>query len=90
MTATTRTALKWKAALALIFIIIASIMNWNWVWGILFIFWAINDLILGETHLVERITRADNPPIYWLTIVAWFVLSAFMFVPEAFWQSLGG
>lgn len=75
--------IKWKALLALFFIITATLMNWLWVWGILFLIWAAIDLISGETHLMERVTRAENPKVYGLIVVTWIILSIFSLMPAA-------
>ena len=38
---------KWKAALVLVIIYIATAMGWNWVWGVLFLSWTIPSLYSG-------------------------------------------
>ncbi len=75
------TNFKWKTILALILLIIAIVMNWSWVWGILFLFWGVFDLLNQETYFVERITRAENPVLYWIIVITWLVLSVFSFWP---------
>lgn len=71
---------KWKTVLALIAVYLAVIMGWNWVWGLLFIMWTIPALYSGRTHLVEEITRDENPMFYWIIIGTWIALSIFMIV----------
>jgi len=76
-----RKPIKWKTILALVLIFIGSIMGWSWVWGVLFLFWAGTDIIYQETHLIEQITRSENPILYWVVVVNWIVLSLFSFIP---------
>jgi len=76
-----RKTIKWKTILALVLIFIGSIMGWSWVWGVLFLFWAGTDIIYQETHLIEQITRSENPILYWIVVVNWIVLSLFSFIP---------
>lgn len=73
--------IKWKTILALILIIAGVILNWSWIWGALFLFWAGTDLIYQETHLVEVIKRAENPILYWLVVVTWILLAIISFFP---------
>jgi len=72
----------------LILIILATLMGWDWVWAVLFLFWAGSDLLAGETHLIEQVTRKQNPITYWLIVVTWIVLSGLILVPDSVWQSM--
>ena len=45
-----------------------------WIWGILFIFWAIPAFLTGETHLVGSVPRDTQPVVFWLVTVLWIVL----------------
>ena len=86
MTSNRKPVFKWRTILSLILIAVAVAVNWTWVWGILFLIWSIQDLISQEAFLVERIARAENPVLYWIIIVTWFLLSVVSFIPERWWQ----
>ena len=73
--------MKWKSILAIVAIIVATIMNWNWVWGILFSLWAVNDIILGGTYFVEYVARKEHPVIFWTIITLWLFFALYMFAP---------
>ncbi|RMH48613.1 MAG: hypothetical protein D6694_00300 [Gammaproteobacteria bacterium] len=73
------TSFKWRTLIALLLIANAVMMDWNWIWGLLFLYWLVLDLIYQETHLVERVTRDENPVLYWVIIFTWFFLSLFSF-----------
>ena len=67
--------IKWRTILGLILVWIASILNWQWIWGILFLIWIIPDLYTGETYFMEPINKKDNPLLYWLIMISWVSLS---------------
>ncbi len=66
---------KWKTLLGLFAIVLAVLFDWGWAWGVLFLAWTITGIKSRETFFVERITRADNPGLYWTLIASWILLS---------------
>ncbi len=68
--------------LALAVLWIAVAMDWNWVWGVLFILWTIPALRTGRTHLLEEVDRARNPILYWLIVSTWMLLSAYLIASD--------
>jgi len=73
---------KWPTVLALVIIYIAVIFGWNWVWGILFLIWTVPSLYSGEIHLVQSITKKENPILFWLIILTWLGLSALLILGD--------
>ena len=73
---------KWKTIVALLIIYAAVILDWYWVWGLLFIMWTIPALYSGQTHLVEPINRDENPVLFWFIVITWLGLSAYMIVGD--------
>ncbi len=77
---------KWRALIGLVIVFLSLVMNWQWLWGVLFIFWVIPDLMSGYTHFMEPVERKANPFIYWTIILTWIGLSIYMiaahFYPE--------
>ncbi len=72
--------IKWKTIVGLVLLVIATLMNWTWVYGVLFIVWAINDIITGVTHFVEAIYVKENPIMFWIIIVLWIAPSSYWFI----------
>ena len=66
---------KWKALVGLIVIWVASLSGAVWVWSGLFIWWAILDVWHGETHFLERVTRTNDPLMFWIIVLSWIGLS---------------
>ncbi len=75
---------KWKTLLALVLIYMAVLFEWNWVWGVLFLFWTVPALYSGRTHLVEEVDRKTNPALFWLIIGTWLTLSLYLIAADIF------
>ena len=81
---------KWRALSGLLLVFLSLVMNWQWLWGVLFIFWVIPDLMSGFTYFMEPVERKANPFVYWTIIITWIGLSVYMigahFYPEYFYS----
>ncbi len=61
----------WKSIVALGAIAAAVAFELYWIWGVLFILWAVNDLRSGTTHLLDQIPRSEMPVLYWIVVLMW-------------------
>lgn len=68
---------KWRSIVALILMYVALLMNWEWAWGILFLFWVIPDLFTGITYFIEPISKKENTVLYWVIISSWVLMSIY-------------
>ena len=68
---------KWRTLIALILVYIAVFMNWEWAWGVLFLYWVIPDLFSGVTYFVEPIYKKEHPDLYWVIILSWILLAMY-------------
>ncbi len=68
---------KWRTIIALLLMYTAIIMNWQWAWGILFLFWVIPDIISGITYFIEPIDKKENPLLYWIIIISWILMALY-------------
>jgi len=69
---------KWRAIFGLFIVTVATLSEFNWVWGLLFLFWVIPDIRHGSTHFLEHVERRKNPVVYWLIISVWVILSLYL------------
>ncbi len=69
---------KFLTLIAIVIIYLAVLFELSWVWGLLFLVWLVQDIRLGEVHLVETIYRSKNPVWYWLIIFTWFWMSGYL------------
>ena len=70
-------SIKWRTIVALILMYIAIFMNWEWSWGILFLFWVIPDLFTGVTYFIKPILKKENQDLYWVIIVSWILMALY-------------
>ena len=71
---------------ALVVLGIATYFDWYWVWGLLFIYWALPSVLHGEAFLIERITRADNPILFWLITGMWVFFGVWTTYADFVWR----
>ena len=77
--------IKWKTYIGIILVTTATYLGINWVWGALFIFWAITDLVHGRTFFIEEVSKSTHPYTYWLVIIVWVGLAFMSFIPNYWW-----
>lgn len=66
---------QWRVWIGLIAVILVTLMDWQWVWGILFLFWIVPDISTRVTYFIEPVYRNENPFLYWTIIATWLSLS---------------
>ncbi len=81
--------MKVRSIIGLVLLYIAVFMNWQWVWGILFLIWVIPDLFTGKTYFMEAIERKSNPVIYWAILFSWIWMAVYVIASSAFPQLMG-
>ena len=73
--------MKWKTIGGLILIYLSILMNWEWIWGILFVYWVIVDLVTQTVYFIEPIDRFTNPILYWLVVATWLFMGVYYLLP---------
>lgn len=77
---------KGRTIVGLIMVYVAIFMNWQWLWGILFLLWVLPDLWTGITYFMEPIEKKSNPMLYWIIIGSWLWMSAYTIASPFFPQ----
>lgn len=75
---------KWPTLFALLLIYLAVFFEWNWIWGVLFLFWVIPSFYSGEVHLVQAVTKKEDPILYWFILLTWIGLSAALILSDVY------
>ena len=72
--------IKWRTLVGLLLIYITVVLypNHQWIWAILFLYWVIPDLVTGTTHFIEPIHRNQNKILYWVIVITWLAMSAYI------------
>lgn len=83
VTSTGSRRFRWKSILALGLIGIGLYFDIYWIWGFIFILWALGDLKSGYTYLMEMIPRSESPVFYWVVVTMWLSMGiwSFLFSP---------
>lgn len=68
--------IRWKAYVGLGLIVLYLLTEWAWIWGVFFALWVVMDVRSGQTHLLESISKKQNPVLYWVIVVMWALLGA--------------
>ncbi|MCL3781325.1 hypothetical protein EMN47_13125 [Prolixibacteraceae bacterium JC049] len=69
--------LKWRTIIGLIIMYVAIWQDWTWLWGVLFLIWVVPDIIRGITYFIEPIDKRENPFLFWLIVVTWFLMAIY-------------
>lgn len=80
---------KIRTILGLVLVYVAIFLNWQWIWGVLFLVWVIPDLISGITYFMEPVERKEHPLLYWIIVLSWLWMSLYM-IATPFFPQLNG
>ena len=75
--------LSWLVLLALI---VATVREWYWLWGLLFLFWSVQGLRSGHAFLVEDIGREEHPALYWVITAMWAGFGLWYVYADLVWR----
>ncbi|HAI63907.1 MAG TPA: hypothetical protein DDY35_11365 [Acidimicrobiaceae bacterium] len=53
----------------------AALAGQVWVFALLFLGWAAYDVWAGESHFIQRVTRAEHPVVFWSIVASWVAMS---------------
>lgn len=71
---TAKPPIKWKAWVGLALIALSVATGWAWISALFFAIWAALGLRGRATYLLEPISRAEAPVLYWLTLATYAAL----------------
>ncbi|MGB0504705.1 MAG: hypothetical protein ACPGGK_00790 [Pikeienuella sp.] len=78
---------KWRTLIVLPVMIVATLLGWYAIWGLLFVYWGYLALTRGEVFLVEAINRDEDPALFWILMALWFGSGAY-YIASAFYPNL--
>lgn len=55
-------------------------MPWSYWLGFGLILWFLFDLVRGEAYIWQAYRRADEPGMYWFTMLVWGLVAASCFI----------
>lgn len=63
-------------------LLISTAIGWNWMWGLLFIFWTVPAYLSGSVFFIDMVERAKQPVFYWAILVTWILLGVIMILSD--------
>jgi len=60
----------------LVVLVLATSLGYYRVWGLLYLYWALQSLQIGSVFLMTSIRRDQNPPLFWAVSGMWFLAGA--------------
>ena len=80
---------KLLTGLVLAVLVVATVREWYWLWGLLFLFWSVQGMRSGQAFLVEDIAREDHPLLYWLISAMWAGFGVWYLYSDLVWRFQG-
>lgn len=72
--------IRWKPIIGIAMVTTAILLDMPIIFGLLYIIWAVNNIRYGEAFILETVTRAKNPVLYWMTTLLWLFSGIYVFV----------
>lgn len=73
---------KWPTLVGIVVLLGATVVNWYWVWGLLFLYWTVVSVGSGQVFVVQTVRRDENPYLFWAVNVLWLILAILVIVTD--------
>ena len=70
----------------LITLIIATLAQHFWVWGLLFVVWSLQSLATGQAYLIWPVSRHDTPILFFAICTTWLVFGLWEMAYDLAWR----
>lgn len=74
---------KWKSVIGILMVLSAVTLNMPILFGVLYIIWAVQDIVSGHAHVLEHVSREENRLLFWIIVLLWLGCGLYVF-----WHSL--
>ena len=65
-------------------LMISTVLGYQFLWGLLFLYWTIPNFYSGHAFLLSDVTLEDDPVLFWLIQIAWIVLGLMLVALDFF------
>ncbi len=72
--------------IVLVALLTATLLDWYWPWGLLFLYWVVVGLRQREAFLIERIAKGRNPILYWCINGMWTWFGLWTLYADLAWR----
>jgi len=67
-------------------LMVSTVLGYQFLWGLLFLYWTIPNFHSGQAFLLSNVTRSDDPVLFWVVQIAWVVLGVMLILSDFFPQ----
>lgn len=71
-------------SICLLVLVVAAVLGWYWIWGLMFLYWTVPSVISGQAFLLTSVERKKDPVLFWAVVVLWILFGLGMIVASLF------
>jgi len=71
---------------AFVVLMMSTLLGYQFLWGLLFLYWTIPNFYSGRAFLLSDVTRDNDTILFWAVQFAWVVLGLLLVVGDFFPQ----
>ena len=65
----------WPTVAVMAVLLAATALDWYWVWGLFFLYWAVAGIALRQAFVVQVVLRDEHPVLFWFITITWLLLA---------------
>lgn len=74
-----RKPLKWRSILGIVIVVCAIVLNMPILFGVLYILWAIQEMVYGEAYILENVSKRENKVLFYIIVLLWLFCGVYVF-----------
>jgi len=65
-------------------LMISTVLGYQFLWGLLFLYWTIPNFYSGHAFLLSDVTRDEDSILFWAVQISWIVLGGLLVVMDLY------
>lgn len=70
---------KWRSILGIVIVVCAIALNMPILFGLLYILWAIQEMVYGEAYILENVSKRENKVLFYIIVLLWLFYGVYVF-----------
>jgi len=70
---------KWRTLIGIALVICAIVLDMPILFGLLYIIWAIQEMVYGQAYILENINKHENKVLFWIIVLLWLGCGIYVF-----------
>lgn len=75
----TRRPVKWRSIFGIITVVLSIALDMPILFGVLYILWAIQEMIHGQAYILEDVNKYENRALFWIIVFLWLGCGIYVF-----------